>query len=317
MFLMARILITGGTGFIGSHLALALLAQGNNEVHLTSRYDKLPIILSDIVGNKPIFHNIDISNIPKLEELLVSIRPERIYHLAACIHRRGDEPAIQELLATNVVATAALLRHAKTENIPMVNTATFTEYASSATPVDEHAPLGPQDAYGISKLAATLLCEIEGKKGAPVVTLRLFTPYGPEIPGGRLMHAVVEQALLHKPISLSSPTVTRDFTYVGDIAEAFMRAGDRADRLRGEIINIGSGKGTTLKELGGIVLELCNSTSVLNFGSEKSLPYDGELWQSNNAKAKNLLDWAPKTDLRNGLLKTIAWYKKSLLQHAR
>jgi dTDP-glucose 4,6-dehydratase len=158
------------------------------------------------------------------------------------------------------------------------------------------------------------LCEQEGKNGAPVVTLRLFTPYGPEIPKGRLMRVVVEQALLNKPISLSAPSVTRDFTYVSDIADAFMRAGDRANQLRGEIINIGSGKGTTLEELGGEVLKLCNSTSVLAFGSEKSLAYDGELWQSKNTKAKNLLDWAPKTSLHDGLLKTIAWYKKILDQ---
>ncbi len=307
---MSRILITGGTGFIGSHLALMLLAQGNNEVHLTSRYDKIPVILSEVL-NKPIFHNIDISNIPKLEELLLSVRPDRIYHLAACIHRRGDEPAIQELLATNVIATMALVRYAKSENVPMVNTGSFTEYASSATPVDEHAPLGPQDSYSITKLTATLLCEQEGGRGAPVVTLRLFTPYGPEIPKGRLMHVIVEHALLNQPISLSSPLVTRDFTYVSDIAEAFIKAGDRADQLSGEIINIGSGKGTTLKELGKDALKLCDSTSAISWGSEKGLAYDGDLWQSNNMKAKNLLDWQPKTGLREGLQKTIAWYKKN------
>lgn len=307
---MSRILITGGTGFIGSHLALMLLAQGNNEVHLTSRYDKIPVILSEVL-NKPIFHNIDISNIPKLEELLLSVRPDRIYHLAACIHRRGDEPAIQELLATNVIATMALVRYAKSENVPMVNTGSFTEYASSATPVDEHAPLGPQDSYSITKLTATLLCEQEGGSGAPEVTLRLFTPYGPEIPKGRLMHVIVEHALLNQPISLSSPLVTRDFTYVSDIAEAFIKAGDRADQLSGEIINIGSGKGTTLKELGKDALKLCDSTSAISWGSEKGLAYDGDLWQSNNMKAKNLLDWQPKTGLREGLQKTIAWYKKN------
>lgn len=308
---MKRVLATGGTGFVGSHLVLALLASGENEVHVTSRGKKLPKILENIPENKLVVHTLDISNISELESLLATVRPERIYHLAACLHKKGEDPDTKELLDTNVIATAALLRYAKRENAPMVNTGTFTEYAPSATPVDEHSPFGPQEFYSTSKLAATFLCAQEGKKGVPVVTLRLFTPYGPEMPDGRIMHVAITNALRNEPIPLSSPTVTRDFIFVSDIAQAYILAGEHATQLRGEVFNIGSGNATTLETLGQNVLELCGSTSTLSWGSQKSLAYDAELWQADNTKARELLKWEPKKDLNHGLTETIAWYRKN------
>lgn len=308
---MTRVLVTGGTGFVGSHLALALLARGD-EVHVTNhRQKKLPKILSAIPEDRLIVHTIDIRNISKLESLLATVRPERIYHLAACLHKKGEDPNTQELLETNVIATAALLRYAKKEDVPLVNTGTFTEYAPSSSPVNEHSPLGPQEFYSTSKLAATFLCVQEGKKGVPVITLRLFTPYGPEMPEGRIMHVAIKHALRNEPIPLSSPGVTRDFIFASDIAQAYIQAGEQAHQLRGEVFNIGSSNATTLEVLGQSVLQLCGSTSTLSWGTQKSLAYDAELWQADNTKAQELLKWEPKSDLHQGLTETIAWYKKN------
>lgn len=306
-----NVLVTGGTGFIGSHLVRALLARGDT-VHATTRNSALPESIADLrYDTRLVLHEIDIADTKALDALLDEVKPERIYHLAACLHQRGEDPPVEELTATNVVATAALVRYAKAQGVPMVNTGTFTEYQPTDRPVDEDSRLGPQEFYSTSKLAATLLCTQEGKKGAPVVTLRLFTPYGPGMQEGRLVRVAVENALAGKPITLSSPRVTRDFVFVEDIADAYLRAGERAAARPGAVWNIGTGVATRLDDFGKLVLELTGSKSPIAWGEQKKLAYDGELWQADNMRAKNDLGWGPSYDLRAGLQKTIAWYKRN------
>jgi dTDP-glucose 4,6-dehydratase len=84
-----------------------------------------------------------------------------------------------------------------------------------------------------------------------------------------------------------------------------------AERARGEIVNAGSGVATTLEQFGSLVKELCSSESAVEFNTTQALAYDGELWQANIQKAKNLFGWEPKHDLRRGLAETIQWYKNN------
>lgn len=308
MAIQSKIVVTGGAGFVGSHLVRRLVADGKNVVVLvkttTDRYR-----LADIPNLE--YLAVDLLNLVELRSVFKSIKVEGVFHLAASNIQSGKTASDDEVVKTNILGIVNLLSALNAHEYSFfVSTGSFLEYGSSLEPVSETRRCEPTELYSITKLASTLYVSELGKRtGRPLVALRVFTPYGPFLQSGRLIHELISCALLGKSISLSRPDVSRDFIYVKDLVDLCIRAAERAIKFPGEIFNAGSGIATSLQSLAGIILSLTKSVSSIKWGNQPLLTYDSIFWQADMSKTFSCLDWKPQYNLIEGLLETIAHFK--------
>jgi nucleoside-diphosphate-sugar epimerase len=168
----------------------------------------------------------------------------------------------------------------------------------------------PKEVYGLTKLAATLSGKmIADTKKKPIVTFRFFTPYGPYVQKGKLVEQVIENARAGKDINLTRPTVSRDFIYIDDLVALLLNAAENIEKVKGEILNAGSGQKNTLKEFVDLVIELTGSKSKVVLEPEKASIYDSDFWQADMTATFESFSWRPKVSLRDGLEKTVEYFK--------
>lgn len=307
---MAKVLITGATGFIGSHLTRDFLKQ-KHEVHLITR-PKSPLWRLKDTISKVTRHSLDLRHADSVTRLLKRLKPDIILHTAAAgIYRNRHLPA-KQMLQHNTLATVNLLTASST--IPyraFIHTGSSSEYGPKNTPMKESDTCVPQDMYAISKLAATHCAQLTARRAnKPIVVLRLFSPYGPQDDPRRLIPYVITQARHHHPLKLASPTAVRDYIYIKDVVTAYRRAVQSASQYAGEIFNVGSGREVATQVVVKTVLEVCRSRSPVNWGKIKPSSQDTAHWRASITKAKKLLHWHPQYDLRRGLKATIDGNKK-------
>ena len=192
----------------------------------------------------------------------------------------------------------------------LINTGSFLEYGVKNSPISENDISDPPELYSITKLAAEQYAKSIAKSNKkPIVTLRLFTPYGPYMQKGRLVYEIISKSIKNNEISLTSPTISRDLVYVKDIVSLYIVASQKAKEFSGEIFNAGSGKSTTIGELLGLVMKETKSKSKVEWGSHHGADYDSELWQADMSKTKKLLSWKPEYTLEDGIKETIKWFE--------
>lgn len=306
---MEKAIVTGAGGFIGSALARRLAGTGI-ETHAFVRPGSDTARLAGIAA---IIHEVDMSDADSVRSEAASVAGASVFHLAASNIMSGMAASAQTLLATNVLGTDALIAGAIDAGAPaFVSTGSFLEYGPKGVPLAEDMRCDPPEIYSITKLAGTLLVEDAAAKGLNSVAFRLFTPYGPGIQKGRLIYEAIAKALRNEPLTLTRPSVTRDFIYVEDIVDALIEAAENAGHHAGQIYNLGSGQKTSLEELGQLVLSLTGSSSELAWGSAQSVAYDTDTWQADMAKTFGAFAWRPRTSLAEGIDRTIAWMKETL-----
>ncbi len=307
-----KVFLTGATGFVGSHLARRLLAD-NWAVHVLARPTSDFWRIKDILPRLSV-HIGDLRDRPALEKVINEIKPRGIFHLAVSNMASGVRALDQDVILDNLLAAINLIEAAASIDYDFfVNTGSFLEYGIKTGAAKESDMSEPPELYSITKLAAELYARSAAKsKNKPIVTLRLFTPYGPAVQPGRLIHEIVTKALKDEDIILSSPAISRDFIYVKDVAALYVAAADKAKNFRGETFNAGSGRAITIGEIVDFVLKETGSTSQVQWGSHHGADYDSDKWQADMTKTHNSLKWRPQYDLPAGLLKTIAWYKNNL-----
>ena len=296
------VIVTGGAGFIGSNLADALLAEGL-PVHVV---DDLSSGKARQVPAAAEFHELDIRNAAALRDLADAVRPSVIYHLAAQadVRRAIEEPAFDA--DVNVIGTIAVLEAARVGNSRVVFASTggaaYGEYEGLPVPSPETAETRPLSHYGMSKMAGEGYIHLyERLYGLEGVCLRFGNVYGPrQDPHGE---AGVVAIFCGKMLDGQPPRVfgdglqTRDYVYVGDVAQAFLRA---AAGPAGETINIGAGREVSVLDLTqGLGCEL---------PPEFAPARAGELQRSalDPAKAERLLGWRAQMPLDEGLRITLA-----------
>jgi nucleoside-diphosphate-sugar epimerase len=192
-----------------------------------------------------------------------------------------------------------------------VNTGSSSEYGIKDTPMVESDLLAPINDYGVSKAAATLYCQkIAKTESLPIITLRLFSPYGYGDNENRLIPFVITKAILGETISLASKRNVRDFIYIDDVISAYMATLNKTI-TPGEIINIGSGKQHSVYDIVTHIVTILNSKSSLKWNTKpkQSRQIEPLIWQADIHKAKQLLGWIPKISLEQGLKDTITQYK--------
>jgi UDP-glucose 4-epimerase len=293
-----RAIVTGGAGFIGSHVADALVARGD-EVHVV---DNLSRGAREHVPAEATFLEGDIRE--PLADLFDDVRPEACFHLAAQADVRVSVERPDYDADVNVVGTIRVLEAALRTGTQVVFTSTGGAiYGECTRPAREDDPLQPLSPYGASKLAGEgYLATYNRLHGTPHVSLRLGNIYGPrqsaELEGGVVAIFLEQMADGAQTVIYGDGRQTRDFVYVADVASALLAAAG----AEGGVYNVGTGVETSVLELH----ERCRRASGVDAEAEFAPPRLGELQRSvlDPAAATRALGWRPETTLEPGLAET-------------
>jgi UDP-glucose 4-epimerase len=295
-----RVLLTGATGFVGSHVLNLGIALGA-EIHVLSRS---PFVRPGIT-----VWNGDLTRADQVTEVLSAVKPDAILHLAAGGVAYGSQ-ATSDLLRVNTVGLASVLEATAVLDLhpAVVVAGSGFEYAPQARELRETDPIGPTSSYGLSKAAATMVATLFAGQ-MPITILRLFSLYGPGEQEPRLVPYVIAQARKRQPVDLTPGTQVRDYTFVGDAAEAFWRAlavPPRAEQPR--ILNVASGRIVTLRCFTELLAQEMSQHGLfpdLRFGARPFRPDELMHYTADRSLLIKTLGWSPTTSLEQGLAQTV------------
>ncbi len=304
-------LVTGGTGFVGSHLVRRLVADGF-DTHLLCRSASDFWRLTDVL---PRVHRTiaPLEDAARLQAAVAAIRPAYIFHLASSTVVAGASADADELMRANLLGTANLLDAcSQVDYSGLVSTGDSFEYSGSHQPHAEDEECRPASAHGVSKLAATLRAQSAAReRGRPVLVLRLFSTYGPADHPRRLAPRVIAAALAGEPLKLSQPGISRDWVYIDDVVDLYIEAARNAGRLAGGVYNAGSGLAVTIGEVVETILRLTGASVPVQWGEFPAPPHDAFPWTADPRRTFEALAWRPRVPLEEGLSRTIAAMRAS------
>lgn len=308
-----RVLVTGAAGFIGSHLTRRLVGLGA-EVHaLTDEVSSLyPPRLIDLRG-KIALHEGNIADRTAMEAIVKQVKPSVIFHLAAYTHVGKSWYRVDECVQSNIQGTLNLLLALEDTGYDrFIYTGTSEIYGDIEVPFREDAKVNPISPYAVSKYAGERFCRMyQQGLGWPIVLVRPFNAYGPAQTPDRIIPETIVRALRGQELALTTGEQTREFNYVEDIAEGYVLLAQTPE-IEGELFNIGGGEEITIHDVVVNIVDLLGNPIEPKFGALEHRP--NEIWRMycDSTKARERLGWAPKHSLRDGLAKTIAWYKNEL-----
>jgi UDP-glucose 4-epimerase len=313
-----NVLITGGLGFIGSNLAIRLLSDG-------ARVAVCDAMIEGYGGNlanvREVLDDLDIhiSDVRDEEEMarLVEAR-DVVFHLAAQVSHVLSLSNPYPDIDINIKGTAAVLEACRKRNpgALVVRSGTRGQYGPAVTlPVSEETAADPRGIYEISQLSAEMICRTYTRiHGVRTVPLRLTNVYGPR---GQMKHShfgvvnwFVRLALVGEPIPIfGAGRILRDFLYVDDCVEALVAAACEPSMV-GEIVNVGGDRPSTFLEVAEILRDLVPGTDIVftDFTPERKAQEPGD-FVSDISKIKRLAGWEPRVDLRDGLARTVEFYR--------
>jgi dTDP-glucose 4,6-dehydratase len=313
-----KVLVTGAGGFIGSHLVEQLGGHGAQVrafVRYNSRGDtgllrmvspdiraKLQIISGDLRDGQAIQNAVD--------------GCEYVFHLGALISIPYSYLHIYEVAETNLIGTLNVLNACRRSEVTrLIHTSTSEVYGTARyTPMDENHPLQGQSPYSASKIGADKLAEsYYCAYQLPVVTVRPFNTYGPRQSARAVIPAIITQALTCDIVHVGNLETSRDFTYVSDTVDGFLRAA-RCQNVDGKTLNLGTGSEIKIGYLVSKILSTIGSHAKVTVDAVRLRPTDSEVYRliSDNGLARKLLGWRPQTELDRGLEATIVWIQEHL-----
>jgi nucleoside-diphosphate-sugar epimerase len=299
-----RVLITGGSGFIGANLARAEIAAGN-EVHLLLRDEARLWRLEDIAGQY-VAQPGDVRDAGAVRQAVERARPEIVYHLAT----HGAYPGQKDraaVIATNLLGTLHLLEALRGRDYQaLVHTGSSSEHGHKDRPMREDDVLEPRTDYGVAKAAATLLCQAEAFQGAPVCTVRVFSAYGPWEEPSRLVPYVMGCCLRGVAARVTAGAQPRDFIHVEDVVD-LLRLAVRRPQCRGRILHAGTGVQSTVGEMVGAIHEVCGGPAP-QFGAEPARKDEPRHWVASIAATAACTGWRPRRELHHGLREMRCWW---------
>jgi len=305
-----KYLVTGATGFVGSHLARRLV-QNNDDVHVFTRPQSNKWRIGDII-NSINDHQVDLTNGPETEKAISQIRPDVIYHCAAY----GVCPGQHDVIRSGEVNTMgtinlveALMKIGSYQC--MINTGSSAEYGRKSKPITENDSFEPNTAYGATKAGAALFCEAMARaKDQPIINLKLMSPYGPYDELNRLVPAVIKKCLAGQDPELSTGIESRSFFFMDDLIDLYMIIPD-SKWNPGEVVIAGPNEQYSVRDIATRIIRLTGANVQPLFSALPPREFDTDYWIADITKVNKLFGWTPRVDIDEGLRRTIEWYRTS------
>ena len=313
-----RVLVTGAGGFIGSHVCEAVAAAGH-QVRALLRYTShaglgnLRFVPADVRAALELKYG-DVRDPYLTRELVAGC--DAVLHLAALIAIPYSYVAPQSFVDTNVNGTMTLLEAARAAGVRrFVQTSTSEVYGTAQrVPIDEHHPLHPQSPYAASKVASDQMALAYHRTwGLPVVVLRPFNTYGPRQSERAVLPTILTQATGLGHVTLGSLTPRRDWTYVTDTADGFVRALE-TEGIEGDVIQLGTGSDVSVGDAAKLAFEIVQKPADIRFDAERVRPENSEVMRllADPARAGERLGWRARVSFEEGLRRTADWVKSHL-----
>jgi dTDP-glucose 4,6-dehydratase len=308
-----KVLVTGAGGFIASHLVERLVSEGAHVrafVRYNSRNDvgMLKQIPIDVFSQLEVMHG-DLRDVEAVRNAVKGV--DTVFHLGALIAIPYSYVNPREVFDVNVMGTMNVMMAARDFGVRrVVHTSTSEVYGTAKyVPIDEAHPLQGQSPYSASKIGADKIAESFYRSfEVPVVTLRPFNTYGPRQSTRAVIPTIITQALTSDEVKLGSLDPSRDFTFVVDTANGFVRVAE-ADNVSGEEINLGNDNTIRIGDLVEKICGIIGKNPKIVLDAQRIRPGKSEvmkLWASNE-KAKRMIGWEPRISLDEGLRATIEW----------
>ncbi len=317
-----KVLVTGAGGFIGSHLVERLVRLGASVrafVRYNSRADPglLKLVSADTISSVELIAG-DLRDPDALRKAIRGCG--HVFHLGALISIPYSYLHPVEVVESNVIGTLNMLLACRDFEVQrLIHTSTSEVYGTARrVPIDESHPLQGQSPYSASKIGADKLVEsFYCSYQVPVVTVRPFNTYGPRQSARAVIPTIITQALTNRTIRLGNLETIRDFTFVEDTVDGFMRAAV-AGGVDGLTFNLGTGSEISIGSLTEKIVHKTGTQANIEIDAERLRPEKSEVLRllSDNSLARQRLDWSPSVSLDDGLDKTIEWIK-SHLDHYR
>ena len=306
-----KVLVTGSSGFIGSHLTEALVRMGARVrafVHYNSRnsYGNLELLEPEI------FKSLEIITGDIIDPFFVAKAVsgcEIVFHLAALIAIPYSYIAPHCYVETNISGTLNIMEACLKQKVEkVIHTSTSETYGTARyTPIDEKHPLQGQSPYSASKIGADKITEsFHLSFNLPVATIRPFNTYGPRQSARAVIPTIISQALTRDEIKLGSLDPVRDFTYAKDTARGFIAIA-QSEKTIGKVTNIGTGKAVTIGDLASTIIKIIGGNKRIITDKQRIRPKNSEVMNllCNNTKAKERTGWEPDYSIEKGLKETI------------
>ena len=306
--MLKKYLVTGASGFVGSHLARRLVKEGQ-DVHILLREESNTWRINDFIKDVQV-HQVDLTDPFSVKAVIKKIQPQIVFHLAAYGVCPGQHDAVRSGMV-NTMGTInlvdALMKTGTYEC--MVNTGSTAEYGWKDKPMVETDPYTPNTEYGATKAGASFFCEAMSRlKGEKIINLKLMSPYGPYDELNRLIPAVIKKCLAGKDPELSKGDEARSFFYMDDLMDLYLLIPDK-EWQPGEIVIAGPDRQYTVKDIAEAIIRLTGANVKPLYGAFPPRAFDTNYWVADITKIRNLFGWEPQTTIDQGLLKTIEWYR--------
>lgn len=308
-----KVVVTGAAGFIGSHLVERLVTEGasvkalvhynalgsNGWLDATDVRDHVEIVAGDITDRDSLNSVVRDASI--------------IFHLAALIAIPYSYRAPASYVNTNISGTLNVLQAGLEAGIDrLIHTSTSEVYGSACyTPIDENHPLQGQSPYSATKISADKLVEaFHCSYELPTITIRPFNTYGPRQSARAVIPTIINQCLRGRHVNLGELHPTRDLNYVDNTVDGFVSAAE-CEGCVGKTFNLGSGVEIAIGDLARKIGKLMSVDVVIDSEQQRIRPKQSEVNRllADNTLAADVLGWAPRVGLEEGLQRTIEWMR--------
>lgn len=303
-----RALVTGATGFVGAGLARRLLASGH-EVHLLVRTARPSWRIEEIRAAVRL-HVVDVQDRAACTALLRDVRPDWIFNLMAHgAYSSQTDP--DEMVRTNLLGTMHLLQAGLDVGFrAFVQAGSSSEYGLKDHSPSEDEVVRPNSHYAITKAAATHLCQLTAAQhDAHIVTLRLYSVFGPYEEPTRLIPTLIVNGLRGRLPPLVDPKTARDFIYTEDVNDACLAVAAAEGLPRGTVFNVGTGTQVTLEAAVAVVRRLLQVAVEPRWGTMAGRSWDTTTWVSDPSRLHRSVGWTSRYTFDAGIAATVEWLR--------
>ena len=271
-----------------------------------------PVRLVDL-KDRMTLHGGNLNDSGAMAAVVEHAQPKVVFHLGAYTHVGKSWERVDECIQTNVHGTVNLLQAlSRSEYERFVYTSTSEVYGDVSVPFQEDARVEPLSPYAVSKYAGERFCRMLWRgRSWPIVVVRPFNAYGPAQSPDRVIPEIIVKALLRDRLAMTEGLQTREFNYVEDLVDGFVRAAT-VTGVEGEVFNVGGGEEISMRDLAKTILELMGDPISPEFGALPERPTEIMSMRSDVSKARSVLGLPDGRPLRDGLEATISWYRHEL-----